>query len=120
MGIRALGETDATAGSGIGKLCQILFPLLASKNNPDAVVISLLVGTILESEANQASDVKRDFEIAHFLQTSPKSQFYGQIIGNISGVIVTPLVSLYVAVYDRPSQLLQMPGAYIWILRSDL
>lgn len=121
MGIRATGETDLTPASGIGKLGQLLISLIVSKNNPNAIIINLLVGTILASGASQASDMMQDFKTAHLLHASPKAQFYGQIIGSIFGVIVTPLVyRLYAAVYDLPSPLFQMPGAYIWIFTARL
>lgn len=121
MGIRATGETDLTPASGIGKLGQLLFSMMISKNNPNAIVINLLVGTILASGASQASDMMQDFKTAHLVHASPKAQFYGQLIGSVFGVIVTPLVyRLYVSVYELPSQLFQMPGAYIWIFTARL
>jgi hypothetical protein len=62
-----------------------------------------------------------DFKIAHLLHASPKPQFYGQMVGTLFGVIFTPLVyRLYVAVYELPSKLFEMPGAYIWIFTARL
>lgn len=121
MGIRALGETDLLPQSAIGKLAQLLFSIIISKDNPSAVVANLLVGSISESGAGQAGDLMQNFKIAHLLQTSPKDQFYGQLIGSACGVILSPLVyRLYVSVYQLPSELFQMPSAYIWIFTARL
>jgi OPT family oligopeptide transporter len=121
MGIRATGETDLTPASGIGKLGQLLISLLISRTNPNAIIINLLVGTILASGASQASHMMQNFKTAHLLHSSPRDQFYGQVIGSVFGVVVTPLVyRLYVRVYELPSQLFQMPGAYIWIFTARL
>jgi OPT family oligopeptide transporter len=121
MGIRALGETDLNPTSGIGKIAQLMFAVVTGKDNPNAIVINLLAGSISESGAGQAGDLMQDFKTAHLLNASPKVQFYGQIIGSIFGVVVSPAVyRLYVSVYELPSQLFQMPSAYIWIFTARL
>lgn len=121
MGIRALGETDLNPTSGIGKLAQLLFSMIISQNNPYVIVINLLVGSISESGAGQAGDLMQDFKTADLIRASPKVQFYGQIIGTVFGVIFTPFVyRLYVSIYQLPSEMFQMPSAYIWIFTARL
>lgn len=121
MGIRALGETDLNPTSGIGKLTQLVFSVVISNKNPYAIVINLLAGSISESGAGQAGDLMQDFKIAQLVSASPKVQFYGHIIGTIFGVLFTPFVyRIYVSVYELPSELFQMPSAYIWIFTARL
>ena len=121
MGVRALGETDICPASGISKLTQLVFALLTSKNNPNAVIINLLAGTISDSGASQASDLMQDLKTGHLVQASPKAQFYGQMIGSILGVVVSPIVyRLYVAVYELPNRSFQIPGAYVWVFSARL
>ncbi|KAI9678974.1 MAG: hypothetical protein M1822_007400 [Bathelium mastoideum] len=109
------------SASGISKLTQLLFALVTAKNNPNAIIINLLAGTISDSGASQAADLMQDLKTGHLLGASPKAQFYGQVIGSIFGVVISPIIyRLYVAVYDLPGRLFQIPGAYVWIFSARL
>ena len=121
MGVRALGETDLNPASGIAKLVQLAFALVTRKDDPNAIIINSIAGTIAGSGAGQGGDMMQDLKTGHLLNASPKAQFYGQVIGSIFGVVVSSIVyRLYVAVYELPSQLFQMPSAYLWIFTARL
>ncbi|KAI9709136.1 MAG: hypothetical protein M1820_003583 [Bogoriella megaspora] len=121
MGVRALGETDICPAPGISKLTQLLFAIIVPKTNPNAIIINLLAGGISDAGANQASDLMQDIKTGHLLQASPKAQYYGQVAGSILGAIISPMIyRLYVAVYELPSHLFQMPGVYIWMFSARL
>ena len=121
MGVRALGETDLNPVSGISKLTQLVFALLTSRNNPNAIVINMLAGAISESGALQAGDLLQDLKTGHLLGASPKAQFYGQLIGSAVGAVVSAVVyKLYTRVYTIPGGLFQVPTAYVWVFTARL
>ena len=121
MGVRAQGETDINPVSGISKLTQLLFALVASSKNPNHIITNLLAGAISESGALQAGDMMQDLKTGHLLGASPKAQFYGQMIGSAVGAVVSALVyKLYISVYPIPGELFQTPTAYVWIFTARL
>ena len=63
LAVRALGETDLNPVSGIGKLTQVCFALLA----PGKVLPNLVAGAISEAAAMQAGDMMQDFKTAYLL-----------------------------------------------------
>jgi OPT oligopeptide transporter protein len=63
LAVRALGETDLNPVSGIGKLTQLSFAVLA----PGQVLPNLIAGAISEAAAMQAGDMMQDFKTAHLL-----------------------------------------------------
>lgn len=121
MGVRALGETDLNPVSGISKLTQLVFALLASSSNPNAIIINLIAGAISESGALQAGDMMQDLKTGHLLGAAPKAQFWGQIIGSVVGAVVSAGVyRLYTSVYEIPGGLFGVPTAYVWIFTARL
>lgn len=63
LAIRALGETDLNPVSGVGKLSQLVFAVVA----PGNVVANLVAGAIAEAGAQQAGDMMQDFKTAALL-----------------------------------------------------
>ncbi|KAF2773219.1 oligopeptide transporter [Teratosphaeria nubilosa] len=121
MGVRALGETDLNPVSGISKLTQLIFALVAPTGTKNAVTINLLAGAISESGALQAGDLLQDLKTGHLLGASPKAQFYGQLIGSGVGAVVSASVyKLYTNVYQIPGGLFQVPTGYVWIFTARL
>ncbi|OAX85367.1 hypothetical protein ACJ72_00256 [Emergomyces africanus] len=124
MGVRALGETDLNPVSGISKLTQLIFALAtpaSSHTRRTAVVTNLLAGAVSEAGALQAGDMMQDLKTGHLLGASPKAQFYGQVIGSLFGAVISAAVyKLYIAVYDVPSSMFQVPTAYVWIFTARL
>ncbi|PGH09383.1 hypothetical protein AJ79_05695 [Helicocarpus griseus UAMH5409] len=124
MGVRALGETDLNPVSGISKLTQLIFAIAtpaSSHTRRTAIVTNLLAGAVSESGALQAGDMMQDLKTGHLLGASPKAQFYGQAIGSLFGAVVSAAVyKLYISVYDVPSDMFQVPTAYVWIFTARL
>ncbi|KAL8734364.1 MAG: hypothetical protein Q9166_001562 [cf. Caloplaca sp. 2 TL-2023] len=121
MGVRAQGETDLNPVSGISKLTQLVFALVISRSNPNAVVINLLAGAISESGALQAGDMMQDLKTGHLLGASPRAQFYGQMIGSAVGAVASAGVyKLYTSVYEVPGGLFQVPTGYVWYFTARL
>ncbi|KAF2802484.1 uncharacterized protein BDZ99DRAFT_527510 [Mytilinidion resinicola] len=75
--IRSMGETDNALASILGKIPQFLFAVFIPKSNPNATIISLLVGGIAEAGPYQSSDVMEHLKTGHLVGASPKSLFYG-------------------------------------------
>jgi OPT family oligopeptide transporter len=124
MGVRALGETDLNPVSGISKLTQLIFAIITPTSHfsrRSAVITNLVAGAVSEAGALQAGDMMQDLKTGHILGASPKAQFYGQLIGSVFGaVIATAVYRLYVSVYEVPSDMFQIPSAYVWISTARL
>lgn len=121
MGVRALGETDLNPVSGISKLAQLFFAVIIPQSNKSSVLINLVAGAISEAGALQAGDLMQDLKTGHLLGAAPKAQFWGQVIGATAGAVVSAFVyRLYTAVYTIPSELYQVPTAYVWIFTARL
>eukprot|EP01130_Rhizamoeba_saxonica_P001975 TRINITY_DN11794_c0_g1_i1.p1 TRINITY_DN11794_c0_g1~~TRINITY_DN11794_c0_g1_i1.p1 ORF type:complete len:666 (+),score=103.36 TRINITY_DN11794_c0_g1_i1:162-2159(+) len=112
LGVRALGETDLNPVSGIGKLSQVLFSLIA----PGNIVANLIAGGIAEAGAMQAGDLVQDLKTAYLLKVSPRSIFQVQIIGSFFSVLFSVLAYiLYNYAYTIPGPELPAPSAMVWI-----
>ncbi|KAH8903940.1 OPT superfamily oligopeptide transporter [Coniochaeta sp. PMI_546] len=121
MGVRALGETDLNPVSGISKLAQLFFAVIIPQSNKSSVLINLVAGAISEAGALQAGDLMQDLKTGHLLGAAPKAQFWGQVIGATAGAVVSALIyRLYAAVYTIPSELYQVPTAYVWVFTARL
>lgn len=64
LAVRALGETDLNPVSGVGKLSQILFAVVA----PGNIIANLISGAIAEAGAQQAGDLMQDLKTGHLLK----------------------------------------------------
>ncbi|KAL1407604.1 OPT superfamily [Vanrija albida] len=112
IGVRALGETDINPVSGIGKISQLLFAVL----QPGNVVANVIAGGVAEAGAQQAGDLMQDLKTGQLLRASPRSQFYGQMIGSLASVFVsTAGYKFYTSVYQIPGPEFAVPSAGIWL-----
>ena len=121
MGVRALGETDLNPVSGISKLTQLLFAVVVSSRNKNAIIINLIAGALSESGALQAGDLLQDLKAGHLVGAAPSAQFYGQIIGSAVGAVLSAMVyKLYTHVYTIPGGLFEVPTAFVWVFTARL
>lgn len=70
LGIRALGETDLNPVSGIGKISQLIFAFIISRDRPGSVLMNVVSGGIAEASAQQAGDLMQDLKTGHLLGAS--------------------------------------------------
>eukprot|EP00656_Telonema_subtile_P002509 TRINITY_DN11115_c0_g1_i1.p1 TRINITY_DN11115_c0_g1~~TRINITY_DN11115_c0_g1_i1.p1 ORF type:complete len:528 (-),score=107.01 TRINITY_DN11115_c0_g1_i1:8-1591(-) len=111
LAVRALGQTDMNPVSGVGKLSQIVFAVLA----PGHIVANLVAGALAEAGATQAGDLMQDLKTGHVLGSSPRAQFKAQLIGSAASVFVTVAAyQLYDTLYQVPSEAFPAPVAHIW------
>lgn len=112
LAVRALGETDLNPVSGIGKLAQVAFAVLA----PGHVVPNLVAGAISEAAAAQAGDMMQDFKTAAILGVCPKCQFGAALLGSMASCwFSTAAYALFAHVYVIGGEKLPAPTAAIWI-----
>jgi len=112
LAVRALGETDVNPVSGVGKLSQVAFALVA----PNNIASNLVAGAIAEAGAQQAGDMMQDLKTGHLLRASPKAQFIGQFIGSFFSVFVAVgAFELYSNSYEIPGPEFQVPTAPVWL-----
>jgi uncharacterized oligopeptide transporter (OPT) family protein len=63
----------------------------------------------------------QDLKTGHLLGASPRSQFYGQMIGSLASVFVsTAGYKFYTSVYTIPGPEFRVPSAGIWYAFSLL
>ncbi|KAK4684568.1 required for meiotic nuclear division protein 1, partial [Tremellales sp. Uapishka_1] len=112
IGVRSLGETDINPVSGIGKISQLLFAVL----QPGNVVANIIAGGVAEAGAQQAGDLMQDLKTGQLLRASPRSQFYGQLIGSLASVFISSAgYKFYTSVYEIPGPQFSVPSAGIWL-----
>ncbi|KAG0269746.1 hypothetical protein BGZ95_001919 [Linnemannia exigua] len=112
LGVRALGSTDLNPVSGIGKVSQFVFAGVV----PGGIVANLIAGGIAEAGAQQAGDLMQDLKTGHLMGASPKSQFWGQLIGSLASVFIsTGVYKLYSSAYKLPGDEFAVPTAKIWL-----
>ena len=112
LAVRSLGEVDLNPTSGIGKISQLLFAVV----QPGNVVANLIAGAIAEAGAMQAGDLMQDLKTGHLVGASPRSQFYGQMIGSTFGIFVAALAyKLYNDAYVIPGPEFPAPTAAMWL-----
>lgn len=72
-------------------------------------------GGVAEAGAQQAGDLMQDLKTGALLRASPRSQFYGQMIGSLASIFVsTAAYKLYKSVYEIPGPAFRVPTAAIW------
>lgn len=112
LAVRALGETDLNPVSGVGKLSQVAFALIA----PGNIASNIIAGAIAEAGAQQAGDMMQDLKTGHLLKASPKAQFFGQMIGSFVSVFVAVgAYELYSNAYAIPGPEFPVPTAPVWL-----
>lgn len=117
LAVRALGQTDLNPVSGVGKLSQGVFAIIA----PGRVVPNLVAGAIAEAGAQQAGDMMQDFKTAHLLGVCPKAQFYAMLMGSFASVFVSVgAYALYTSAFHIPGPEFPAPTAEIWLDMAEL
>lgn len=117
VGVRALGQTDINPVSGIGKISQLLFAVL----QPGNVVANVIAGGVAEAGAQQAGDLMQDLKTGDLLRASPRSQFFGQLIGSLASVFISAgAYKFYTSVYTIPGPEFAVPSAGIWLSLARL
>lgn len=112
VAVRALGETDLNPVSGVGKVSQLVFALVA----PGQVVPNLVAGAIAEAGAQQAGDLMQDFKTAHLLGVDPRAQFWAMLLGSAASIpISVGAYALYSSAYEIPGPEFAAPAAQIWL-----
>jgi len=112
IGVRALGETDLNPVSGLGKISQLFFAWI----QPGNIVANIIAGGVAEAGAQQAGDLMQDLKTGHLCHTSPRAQFFGQLIGSsVSIIVTTTAYSLYTRAYTIPGPSFPAPTAYVWL-----
>ncbi|WVO15478.1 hypothetical protein L204_103136 [Cryptococcus depauperatus] len=112
VGVRALGETDINPVSGIGKISQFIFMVL----QPGNIMANIIAGGVAEAGALQAGDLMQDLKTGHLLRASPRSQFYGQLVGSLASVFVSVAgYKFYTAAYQIPGPEFAVPSAGVWL-----
>ncbi|GAM25333.1 hypothetical protein SAMD00019534_085080 [Acytostelium subglobosum LB1] len=112
LAVRALGVTDMNPVTGIGKISQILFAFVAPKN----IVSNLVAGAIAEAGGQQAGDMLQDLKTGHLLKASPRTQFYGQLIGSFFSIFfAVAAFKLYSSVGTINS-----PSSGVWLSMARL
>jgi uncharacterized oligopeptide transporter (OPT) family protein len=57
----------------------------------------------------------QDLKTGHLLRASPRSQFYGQMLGSSASIFVaTAAYKFYTAVYQIPGPQFAVPSAGVW------
>jgi uncharacterized oligopeptide transporter (OPT) family protein len=106
LNVRALGETDLGPVSGIGKVSQLLFAVVA----PGNVVANIVAGAISEAGATAAGDLMQDLKCGHLVGASPRAQFFGQLIGTVFSIFCTVAAwTLYSSAYEIPGDQFPAP-----------
>uniref|UniRef100_A0A6B2L039 Uncharacterized protein n=1 Tax=Arcella intermedia TaxID=1963864 RepID=A0A6B2L039_9EUKA len=117
LGVRALGETDVNPVSGVGKVTQLIFGVVA----PGNIISNLVAGAISEAGAQQAGDMMQDLKTGHLIKASPRAQFFAQIIGSaFSTVFAVAAFVLYTNAWQVPGPEFQVPTAKIWKRMAEL
>jgi len=121
MGLRAAGETGQTPVSGIAKISQALFGVLAIRTKAHPVLVNLIAGAISEAGAHAAQDTMHNFKTGYLLNTSPDAQLAGMLIGTVIGAFVsTSAYKLYSTYYEIPGDLFEAPTAIVWLQAARL
>ncbi|KAF9449519.1 oligopeptide transporter [Macrolepiota fuliginosa MF-IS2] len=117
IGVRALGETDLSPVSALGKVSQLFFAWV----QPGNVVANIIAGGVTEAGALQAGDLMQDLKTGHLCHASPRAQFYGQMIGSSVSILVTATAfTLYNRAYEIPGPSFPAPTAYVWLSLARL
>lgn len=117
VAVRALGQTDLNPVSGVGKLSQLLFAVVA----PGHMVTNIVAGAVVEASAQQAGDLLQAFKTGHILNCPPRHQFFATLVGSTGSVFVTVgAFQLYRHIYGIPSPGFEAPVAHIWLKMAYL
>lgn len=112
LAVRSLGSTDLNPVAALGKITQLIFALV----QPHNIVANMLAGGLSEAAAMQSGELMQDFKAGSLVGASPRSQFYGQLLGSLAGIFVSAAAyQLYTDVYAIPSPSFPAPAASVWL-----
>ncbi|MCL7046753.1 hypothetical protein MKW94_015950 [Papaver nudicaule] len=95
------GLTDWSLASSYGKIAIFVFGAWVGLDK-GGIIAGLAACGIMLSIVSTASDLMQDFRTGYLTLASPRSMFFSQIIGTAIGVIVSPLVFLYLFYKTTP------------------
>ncbi|KXN73316.1 OPT superfamily oligopeptide transporter [Conidiobolus coronatus NRRL 28638] len=86
IGTQSAGDIDINPMGSIGKCSQFVFAAFKFENVAQGRTANLMAGVVSMSCAAQTVDMVSDLKTGHVLRASPRSQFYGQFWGSVTGV----------------------------------
>lgn len=99
----------------------MVFALLVSHVNPNAVVMNLISAAIAGAGMCQSGDLAYDMKVGHLVGASPFVQVQGQLIGSIFGSFLScGVYKLYTSQYAIPGPLFKIPSAYLILSTARL
>lgn len=118
IAVRSSGETDINPVSGVAKVTQLGFGVVAQGE----VTTNLMAGAVTGAGASQAADMMHDLRTGQLLGASPRKQFVAQIAGIAAGVLVcVPLYLLVAGDGVGPKNPdLPAPSATAWKATAEL
>jgi len=70
---------------------------------------------VAEAAATQVGDLMQDLKTGHLLRSSPRAQFYSQLIGStLSAVVTVAAYQLYSHTYSIPSEQFPALVSHVW------
>ncbi|KAK0528484.1 hypothetical protein OC835_004645 [Tilletia horrida] len=98
------GTTDNGPIATVAKASQLIVGGAmrdnASLSVNDKLLHNLIAGSIVSSAGQHANDMVSDLKTGHLLRARPRTQFYGQLVGSIPGIFISPgLFILFASAY---------------------
>ncbi|KAK2772821.1 hypothetical protein FQN52_006918 [Onygenales sp. PD_12] len=98
MAIQATGATDTTPLSVLSKVSQVtLSSTTQDQSIRNSQRLNLLGGALTNMGASQACDLIGDFRVGYLLGTSPRLQYFTQLIGTLFATFFAPAIFLMFA-----------------------
>ena len=117
IAVRSTGETDINPVSGVGKVTQLVYGVVA----PQQVGTNLMTAGITGAGASQAADMMQDLKTGYLLGASPRKQFIAQLFGIAAGILLcVPIYLLVTSAYPLGSDKLPAPSAFAWKAMADV
>ncbi|KXN73315.1 OPT superfamily oligopeptide transporter [Conidiobolus coronatus NRRL 28638] len=86
IGTQSAGDIDINPMGSIGKCSQFVFAAFKFDTVQQGRTANLISGVLSMSCAAQTVDMVSDLKTGHVLRASPRSQFYGQFWGSVTGI----------------------------------
>ena len=117
IAVRSTGETDINPVSGVGKVTQLVYGVVA----PKQVGTNLLTAGITGAGASQAADMMQDLKTGYLLGASPRRQLIAQLFGVAAGILLcVPIYLLVTNAYPLGGDKLPAPSAFAWKAMADV
>jgi uncharacterized oligopeptide transporter (OPT) family protein len=79
-------------------------------------MLSLFIVHCVLIDVVRAGDLMQDLKTGHLLGTSPRAQFFAQLVGSSVSIIVTTIAyNFYTRAYSIPGPQFPAPTAYVWL-----